>query len=161
VVVEPRLIIPRGAWLSGLIELRRRGAGVHESGAFLLGRVEGPRRIAERWVYYDELDPNAYSTGVCVLYAEAFDHLWSLCRQNDQSVVADVHTHPGAAGQSQADRENPMVASAGHMALIVPTFARGPVWRHRLGVYRYEGAHRWTNFSGWSARRILKTGTIA
>lgn len=32
-----------------------------------------------------------------------------------------------------------MVASAGHVALIVPAFARGPVWRHRLGVYRYEG----------------------
>ena len=75
-------------------------------------------------------------------------------------MLADVHTHGGAATQSEADRRNPMIARPGHLALIVERFARDPVWRHRMGLYRYEGSHEWTNFSGWRSRRVLKTGTF-
>lgn len=152
--------IARPQWLGLLAELRRRGRGRHESGAFLLGRF-GPRgRTFAGCVFYDELDPHAYDSGVCVLHADAFDALWRTCRARGLSVIADIHTHAGGAGQSRADRQNPMVARAGHIALIAEHFARDPVWRHRLGVYRYEGAHRWTNLSGWSARKLLKTGTF-
>jgi hypothetical protein len=110
-------------------------------------------------VYYDDLDPNAYSTGVCVLYADAFEQLGRLCRARSLRVMADIHTHPRGPGQSIFDRTNPMIASRGHIAIIVPNYAKPPVWRHRLGVYRYEGSHQWTDLSGWSARRLLRTGT--
>lgn len=158
-MVDPKLIIPRGRWLGLLAELHRRGRNRHESGAFLLGSIDGRRRQVEEVVFYDELDRRAYSSGVCILEADTFETLWARCRTTGLSVVADIHTHPGAAQQSRSDRDNPMIARAGHMALIVPGFARGPVWRHRLGVYRYIGAHQWTNFSGWKARSLLKTGT--
>ena len=151
----------RPQWLALLAELRRRGAGRTESGAFLLGRREGDRRVFQGCVFYDDLDPRAYTTGVCVLYADVFERLWALCRARNLQVLADVHTHLGAASQSEADRCNPMVARPGHLALIVERFAADPVWRHRMGVYRYEGAHHWTDLSGWRARRILNTGTFA
>ena len=155
------LIVGRSNWLGLMAELRRRGGGRTESGAFLLGQRDGGRRIFQTAVFYDDLDPDAYSTGVCMLYADAFERLWGLCRTHDLRVLADVHTHPYDARQSEADRRNPMVARPGHLALIVESFACDPVWRHRMGVYRYEGSHRWTDFSGWGARGILKTGTIA
>ena len=155
------LVISRSNWLGLMAELRRRGGGRTESGAFLLGQREGERRIFQTAAFYDDLDPDAYSTGVCVLYADAFERLSSLCRTHDLRVIADVHTHPEDAGQSEADRRNPMVARPGHLAFIVEDFARDPVWRHRMGVYRYEGSHRWSDFSGWGARGILKTGTFA
>ena len=155
------LIISRGQWLGLLSELLRRGGGQTESGAFLLGRSEGDRRIFQSAVFYDDLDPKAYSSGVCILYADAFERLWGLCRARGLQVLADVHTHPGNSLQSEADRRNPMVARPGHLALIVERFASDPVWRHRTGVYRYEGSHTWTNLSGWGARRILNTGTFA
>lgn len=154
------LIISRGQWLGLLSELRRRGGGQTESGAFLLGRREGDRRVFQSAVFYDDLDPKAYSSGVCILYADAFERLWSLCRARGLQVLADVHTHPGNSLQSEADRRNPMVARPGHLAFIVERFASDPVWRHRTGVYRYEGSHTWTNLSGWGARRILNTGTF-
>lgn len=160
VVVRTKIIIPRATWLTGLAELYRRGGGRHEAGAFLLGKSEKGTSIVSRWVFYDELDPHAYSTGVCILYAESFDRLWSICREAGLAVIADLHTHPGSPKQSQSDRTNPMVSTAGHTALIIPNFASGPHWRHRLGVYRYEGDHQWTNLSGWSARGLLKTGTF-
>jgi proteasome lid subunit RPN8/RPN11 len=159
--VAEELIISRGQWLGLLSELRRRGGGQTESGAFLLGRREGDRRIFQSAVFYDDLDPKAYSSGVCILYADAFERLWGLCRARGLQVLADVHTHPGNSLQSEADRRNPMVARPGHLALIVERFASDPVWRHRTGVYRYEGSHTWTNLSGWGARRILNTGTFA
>lgn len=141
-------------------ELRARGRGRHESGAFLLGRAEQGVIRVEDVIYYDELDPDAYSTGVCVLYGASFNTLWARARERKLDVVADIHTHLGGAQQSHADRSNPMIALAGHWALIVEHFAADPVWRHRLGLYRYEGGHRWRNFSGAGARAILKTGTL-
>ena len=155
------LFIPRDRWLALMAELRRRGGGKTESGAFLLGKRQGDRRLFETCIFYDELDVNAYSTGVCVLYADAFEKLWGLCGSSGLQVLADVHTHGGGAGQSEADRCNPMVARPGHLALIVERFASDPVWRHRMGLYRYEGSHAWTDFSGWRSRRVLNTGTFA
>src|SRR6218665_2488008 len=121
-----KIVIPRAIWLAGLAELHRRGGERHESGAFLLGKSEKGKRVASHWVFYDELDPDAYSTGVCVLYGESFDRLWSICRKAGLAVIADVHTHPGSPAQSHSDRTNPMVSTSGHIALIVPNFARGP-----------------------------------
>lgn len=155
------LIIPRTRWLGLMSELRRRGAGRTESGAFLLGRRDGDRRLFQDAVFYDDLDPKAYSSGVCILYADAFERLSARCRTDGLQVLADVHTHLGDSFQSEADRRNPMIARPGHLALIVERFASDPVWRHRTGVYRYEGSHTWTNLSGWRARRILNTGTFA
>tara|TARA_R110000868_G_C10962588_1_gene768672 strand:- start:1860 stop:2294 length:435 start_codon:yes stop_codon:yes gene_type:complete len=143
-----------------MAELRRRGGGKTESGAFLLGKRQGDWRQFEKCVFYDDLDANAYSTGVCILYSDAFETLWEICRSTGLQVLADIHTHCGAAIQSEADRRNPMIARPGHLAFIVECFANNPVWRHRMGLYRYEGSHAWTNLSGWRARRILKTGTF-
>jgi proteasome lid subunit RPN8/RPN11 len=159
-VADQPLRFARGLWTQVLHELRVRGEDRHEAGAFLLGPVDSKHRLVTQAIYYDELDANAYSTGVCVLYADTFEVLWRLCRQRKLRAVADIHTHPGPAGQSPADRENPMVARDGHIAIIVPNFARPPVWRHRLGLYRYLGAHRWTDRSGWRARHWLHTGTL-
>jgi hypothetical protein len=36
-----------------------------------------------------------------------------------------------------------MITQAGHIALIVPQYARPPVRRLEVGVYRYLGASRW------------------
>jgi proteasome lid subunit RPN8/RPN11 len=156
-VADPLLSFPRALWRACLGELWRRGRDLHESGCFVLGAIEGPARRAARCVYYDDLDPRAYASGVCVLHGTAFPKLWDMCRASGLSVVADIHTHRGAAFQSEADRRNPMIARQGHVALIVPRYAKVPVLRHRLGVFRYEGDHLWADFSGWRARAAICT----
>jgi proteasome lid subunit RPN8/RPN11 len=151
-------MFPRRVWRDCIGELNKRGEDLHESGCFVLGTVDGDTRRALRCIYYDELDPKAYATGVCVLEGGAFSKLWEICRTEKLAVIADIHTHEGGAFQSEADRRNPMIARAGHIAIIVPNFAEGSVWRHRLGLFKYEGDHRWTDLSGWRARGHLKTG---
>jgi proteasome lid subunit RPN8/RPN11 len=137
-------------------QLHMRSRGRHESGCFVLGTVDRHKRYARRCVYYDELDPAAYSSGVCILQGNAFTRLWELCRAEKLAVIADIHTHPSGAFQSESDRTNPMIACAGHLAIIVPNYADGWIWRHCLGLFRYEGDHRWTDLSGWQARSFLR-----
>jgi proteasome lid subunit RPN8/RPN11 len=158
VAPKHKLRCSRALWLSTLRELDRRGARRHEAGAFLLGREIDGRRVVVDTVYYDELDPHAYDSGVCILEGESFAKLWALCREHKLTVVADVHTHGGLAIQSEADQTNPMIARAGHVAIIVPDFASGPGRMGKLGVYEYCGNHHWIDYSGKQARRYLYVG---
>jgi hypothetical protein len=141
-----------------LADLAHRGERCHEAGAFLLGEIHNGRRDVRDVVYYDELDFGAYSTGVCVLYGTAFAQLWSVARSKQLTVVADIHTHFGRAVQSLEDRTNPMVARAGHIALIVPEFARTPIAHEALGIYEYRGGHNWIDHSGAGAQRYFYVG---
>lgn len=162
---EHRLSCPEPLWYGGLAELRRRGAGQRESGAFLIGerafRGAVQRRRVHRFVYFDDLDPNCLDSGIVVFDGAGFGPLWRLCRETGYEVVADVHTHPGVARQSDADRRHPMIAMAGHFALIVPDFALRVPTSAELGLYEYAGAHQWRDHSGHTAARIFYTGSWA
>lgn len=153
-----RLSCPGQLWRRIVAELQRRGGREHESGAFLLGIVRGKRREVRDVVYYDDLDPESYATGVCVLHGNAFAKLWAVCREKKLTVVADAHTHPGAAFQSSSDRTNPMVARPGHIAIIIPEYARWPIPSHGLGIYEYQGEHQWTDCCARKARGYFYTG---
>ena len=155
---EPELTIPSVLWEGLLWELHRRTEERHESGAFLLGHPGEPGRRVVDAVFYDDLDPNAYRTGIVVMYASSFGGLWDRCRSSGLSVVADIHVHPRAAFQSRADRKNPMIATTGHLALIVPNFARQPVMLEKLGLFEYRGSHCWRSFGGSKITRFLRIG---
>jgi hypothetical protein len=153
---DPCLRLARSLWTELTCELHRRTEGCHESGAFLLGRKAEDGRRVTSLVYYDVLDPNAYETGVCILHADAFGCLWDRCADLGLTVVADAHVHGRGAGQSRSDRENPMIARPGHMALILPLMARTPVRRWAVGVYEYLGDHQWRAHGGCQVARVLK-----
>jgi hypothetical protein len=155
---EHRIRCSRRLWKHILGELDRRGQGRHEAGVFLLGAETDGRLDVRDAVFYDDLDPDAYSTGICVLHGEAFALLWSLCRERRLTVAADVHTHAGAGIQSYQDKTNPMIARAGHIAIIVPNLAKSPVPHAELGVYEYRGQHQWTNLCGKAAGRFFYVG---
>ncbi|MDA4848784.1 hypothetical protein [Hoeflea poritis] len=161
VAPDYRLRCPPNLWRDIVAGLERRGAGRHEAGVFLLGVDIAGKKEVRDVVFYDDLDPHAYDTGVCVLHGDAFARLWSICREKGLTVVADAHTHPGLAFQSQSDRTNPMVARKGHIAIIIPNFARWPIERTELGVYEYAGAHTWHDRSGRKASRFFYRGLWA
>lgn len=155
---DHRISCRRTFWRNVLNELERRGEGRHESGVFLLGQNNRGRLEVKDAIFYDELDPEAYSTGVCVLHGEAFAKLWAICRNRGLTVVADAHTHPGYACQSSQDRANPMIARSGHVAIIVPRYAKAPVLQSELGIYEYRGEHMWIHQKGKLGTRFFYTG---
>src|SRR4051812_19069678 len=121
------LRIRRPDWDAMIAELARRGEGRRESGAFLLGDRNGEPRTITRVVYLDDLDPNCL-TGAIEFDGLAYSKLWDICDAEGRRVVGDVHTHPGpSVRQSGTDATNPMIAQAGHVAVIVPHFAQRPV----------------------------------
>jgi len=158
VAPDHRLACSVRVWRQLLSELRRRGRGQSESGAFLLGDVTGDRRRISRVVYYDDLDPHSLDTGIVVFDGRGYGPLWTICRESELTVVADVHTHGGVAYQSASDRCNPMIATAGHVAIIVPSFAQDNCQFSDLGIYEYEGAHRWRDRSGARASNYFYVG---
>jgi hypothetical protein len=161
-----RLLAPRHelscswrVWRRLLKKLRERGQGVRESGAFLLGRKDarGRRRIVD-FALYDDVDLHALDTGIVRLDGRHFGKVWDLCRARALAVVADIHTHPGGVGQSVSDRAHPIIARAGHVALIVSGFAAPPVTREALGIYRYGGGGRWETIPRERCRQFFHVG---
>lgn len=151
-----QLEIPSAVWENLISDLRRRGGGRRESGAFLLGNVhEGVRRV-QTWIPYDELDPGALTKGYVRLGTPAFTKLWAKCNEIAAVVVADVHTHPRGPRQSLSDMANPMIAQTGHIALIVPRYAQGKVAPKDLSVNVYLGSKQWTSYFELDAETCVR-----
>jgi proteasome lid subunit RPN8/RPN11 len=138
-------------------DLRKRGKGRRESGAFLLG-VRGKKQdVVKKYIPYDELDPHALDSGIIVVRPIGFMKLWQDCKRLKLQVLADVHTHPGAwTDQSDSDRTHPMISQAGHIALIVPQFAASRCCKFNgVGIFDYLGDYKWNDLRGPNRRRRL------
>lgn len=145
-----------GVWLALIEDLRRRGRGVRESGAFLLGSQRAGVRVVTQWLPYEQLDPAALNFEYVRLESAAFGRLWDACAARGLEPVADVHTHPFGPRQSGSDREHPMISLAGHVALIVPHFAEGRILPVDVSVNVYLGGGRWkSHFEREAQARIV------
>jgi hypothetical protein len=148
-LAPPKLRCRRAVWEAGVAELARRTlGGKRESGAYLLGthRRDGGRNILE-FVFYDDIDPAALATGIVTIRQTALPRLWELCRKRGYGVVADVHVHPGGYGQSDSDQANPVMPRAGHLALILPHFARNNPRPGTIGMFEFLGNGAWSEHS--------------
>jgi hypothetical protein len=140
-------------WLRLVRDLRRRGGGYRESGAFLLGERSARGDTVRAYACYDDLDPRALDAGTVAVRGSGFSALWAGCRETGFEVLADVHTHPDDHPvQSGTDRVNPMISEVGHVALILPRYSgtRG-LWFRDVAIYEYAGRHTWRDWGG--ARR--------
>lgn len=148
--------MPRRLWDGLVAQLHARTGGeIHESGAFLLGQMtEHGRRVSEV-LYFDDLHPEVHAGGVVDLPAAAFRRLWAIVRERGVQVIGDMHVHPHSARQSCIDRENPLIAMRGHVAIILPNFARPRIRRWSVGVYVYEGDHQWQAVGGCGNRFLV------
>jgi proteasome lid subunit RPN8/RPN11 len=150
--------IPVWRWAMIIFDLRRRGGGVRESGAFLLGNEDrDPARVTS-YICYDEVDPDAYQSGAIAFHASGCAALWRHCKEKQLDLLVDVHTHPGPdVGQSSIDERHPMIPVVGHTAMIVPNFARTAWWSLKLvGVYEYLGGFKWRTYPASAPGRRVK-----
>jgi hypothetical protein len=137
------ITMTKGLWKKLILDLRRRGQGRRESGAFLLSSPSDNRVGA--YVCYDDLDSEALNQGIIIFKGAGYVRLWDMCLERQLRVIADVHTHPDEwTGQSDADQTHPMIGIPNHIALIVPHFARGNLDSLKgVGIYKYLGNHNW------------------
>jgi proteasome lid subunit RPN8/RPN11 len=144
---QNNLYIPKAIWNQLMSALKDRGRNRRESGAFLLAMKK--TNAVKEFVCYDDLEANALDTNAVSLTSVAFTKLWAYASENDLWVVADIHTHPSSiVSQSYIDVENPMVSITGHIALIVPHFAKFlPDTLQDVGVYEYLGDYQWKDWT--------------
>lgn len=152
----PVLEISKQLWSGLIAHLRAQGRGTRESGAFLLGLKASAGRVVTGFLPYEELQADALQEDYVSLSAASFSKLWAVCQEHNLSVVADVHTHRFGPQQSRSDKTNPMVALAGHVALIVPHFAQGNIQLADIGVHVYQGSHRWASQFGNSVPSLIR-----
>lgn len=139
--------------------LRERGhSGIRESGAFLIGTRESGRSRILDFVLYDELDPHSLDTGIVRFDGRYYGALWAYVERTKSAVIADVHVHPGEAFQSESDRRNPMIAQAGHIALILPHYAKPPVAHSNARAYVFEERDRWRAIPPEETRAFFHVG---
>jgi len=145
-----KLEIPRSLWQELLGDLKKKGLGRRESGAFLLGKMDTVK--ATKFIPYDELDPKVYDTGIIEFESCGFTPLWNYCREKKMRVLADIHTHPKSwTGQSHLDKTNPMIVEKGHIALIAPNYAqRLRKTLKGVGIYEYLGDFKWNTIKLFS-----------
>lgn len=149
-----------GLWTHSIEELRRRGDGRRESGAFLLSPLGGDGRCVTSVSYYDDLDATALRGGLR-LGSDAFTLLWNRCERERLRVIGDIHTHPWSiVRQSGIDQANPMIARVGHVALIAPNFAQGLVSAWDVGLHHYLGNKTWRSWFGGDSAQLLDTDGV-
>ena len=154
---RPLLKLPLALYDSLVADLARSGAGVAESGAFLLGPVDGDERQVASYLLYEAVAAQTRRRHAYVAFtAEEMSRAWDYCYRNKVQVVADVHTHPGSPMQSPSDRAHPIVSLPGHVALIVPYFALRNPQPAELGVHQFLGGGRWRSLFGADAARALQ-----
>ncbi|MEP2670493.1 MAG: hypothetical protein ABJH04_15935 [Cyclobacteriaceae bacterium] len=142
-----KIRITKELWGKLYSELRDRGNGETESGAFLLGN-ESSNEIIDV-LYYDDLEPGCLDSGAIHLTNRTFIRLTNYCHENSLSVKADIHTHPGRfTSQSFIDEENPMIKVKGHIGIIVPFFALPSNCDFKkLGIHEFLGnGFRWKSY---------------
>jgi len=156
----PKVSCRQDVWERGVAELAKRTLGEsRESGAYLLGKYlnDESREILE-FVFYDDIDELALDTGIVTIRQTALPRLWELCRARGYGVVCDVHVHPGFYGQSISDKENPVMPRAGHIAFILPDFARHNPGPGSIGMYEFLGNSAWRDHTDEGAAFFRLTG---
>ena len=148
------LIIPIYTWMKLVYNLKKSGKGVRESGAFLLGK-RGSSKISS-FILYESLDPHCLEKGYIYFLGESYIPLWEYCLKNKMQVLADVHTHPTkSVFQSSYDQENPMISQKGHIAMIIPDFAKVKFKILKgIGIYKYLGNHNWEDITKFRKVKI-------
>jgi hypothetical protein len=148
-----RIICDAEIWSAGVQELAKRTrGGRRESGAFLLGDENGTSKRILEFVFYDDIDPHSLDSGIVHFEGTRLAKLWEHCRRRGYGVVADVHLHPGGYAQSQSDQGDPVMPRAGHIAMIIPFYARRGTKPGEIGLYEYQGNGAWADRTGEGAR---------
>lgn len=80
---------------------------------------------------------------------------WFRLVREERQVLAQVHTHPGAAFHSPTDDAHPIVHQAGFTSIVIPNFAKGPVGFDRAWFGELMANGHWRHVPHTQAVRIL------
>ncbi|TAM17658.1 MAG: hypothetical protein EPN62_19800 [Candidimonas sp.] len=82
--------------------------------------------------------------GVCAIVdGDELARLNMYLYRNSLELVAQMHTHPGAAYHSETDDQNAIATTIGCFSIVVPDFAVRDFPLSECAVYRLSGTGQW------------------
>lgn len=70
-------------------------------------------------------------------------------------LIAQIHSHPGAAYHSETDDAYPIVTVLGGISIVVPNFARGGVNLREWAVYQLSIDNTWVELSNEQKHNLI------
>jgi len=146
---------PRHAVETAHSFLRRVGRQSMEGFALWVGRLEG-----DTFVITDAVIPAQKALrlpdGVCVTVgSEELHRLNVWLYQQGLTLLAQLHSHPGAAYHSDTDDTFPIATAVGSLSLVIPDFARSPYALSECAVYRLTRSGGWASLSSDEVSRLI------
>jgi hypothetical protein len=149
-----RMLIPQAIAVHTLRALQYFGGSGCEGLVLWLGSVQDDQAV----VYQAFTPPQqAISSEDGVGYFVTSDTLFQLNRtllQTGMRLIAQIHSHPGAAYHSPMDDRYAIVTEDGGVSLVVPDFGKAPVEPASWAAYRLHGA-TWKSLSLADAKSFL------
>lgn len=112
------------------------GGDVHECIVYVTAKTSSPRvAIGVIHPFHDATPVSTHVDG------GELDRLWGLLAECGQTIVLQVHSHPGGAHHSGTDDAWPVVHRVGFPSLVLARFGRDEFRGSHLAIY--QGAGQW------------------
>lgn len=113
-------------------------AGVREGNIFNITQTIIPKQKA-----------GAVEDGlIYVVSGEELERIGLALYDSGLQLLAQIHSHPGAAYHSETDDAFPIVTVLGGVSIVVPNFARGGLKISEWAIYRLLPNTGWTEIKG-------------
>jgi hypothetical protein len=129
------LVVPLEIWERSLAMLREYGSERSEGLVFWGGVVNA----AGGYITGLYLPRHAADGAHAMLTAEQSRWLLRSLRSRDEKLLAQVHSHPGAAYHSPGDDDGATSFHDGFISIVVPEFARGEPHLGQCAVFEFAG----------------------
>jgi proteasome lid subunit RPN8/RPN11 len=105
------------------------------------------------------LHPSHSATAVSTEVSGAeLDRIWDEIARAGQTIVLQVHSHPGRAHHSGIDDHWPVVHRVGFPSLVLAHFGRSGFTGSHLAVYQGGGKWETPRSDQWSEHIVFETG---
>ena len=151
-----QVLVPRSLADYANAHLREVGRAGNEGFALWAGRAEGQTFQVLETIIPAQTAIRSQN-GVCVgVDADELFRLNVHLYSRELKLVAQLHSHPGAAYHSDTDDQYPIATTAGALSIVVPDFAAGPFSLDNCAVYRLDPAAGWIGLSPSMARSFVQ-----
>lgn len=120
-------------------------AGVRNGSTFVVRHTIIPEQIGMR-----------AAVGVSVtVHAQELHRLNVWLYERQLSLIAQLHSHPGAAYHSDTDDAFPIATTVGCVSLVIPDFAREPFSLDRCASYRLLPRRGWVSLTVAEVQHLI------
>jgi proteasome lid subunit RPN8/RPN11 len=135
-----RIWIPQSRWSAAREALRTAGTAGHECVVYLAGHFSGQQGTVTRTI----VPRQAASAVHCAPDPVEIDRISAELVARGETLLAQIHSHPGSAYLSETDRAYPASRKVGWFSAVAPSFG-ATLGQTIVGIrmYEYRGGDDW------------------